>query len=225
MAAGDYLVEVDETGVVTGLVLTTGANPIAVTGLAAGTDYDLADFGYWDPGTASIGDRVFGDEDGSGVLNGGEVGLDGVTVNLYADINTVGVLDGESVLATRVTAGGGAYDFTGLAAGDYLVEVDETTIPTGFVLTTVTNRIAVALSAGEDFNDADFGFFLDPVPVVGLAPVLDDRLVVAEPLGVGLAGDVSFEFWVNPVDSLVRRNPLAKAFGGRGRLRRRPMVG
>ncbi|MDF3129955.1 PKD domain-containing protein, partial [Kiritimatiellaeota bacterium B1221] len=58
----------------------------------------------------------------------------------------------------EVTNGSGAYDFTGLAAGTYSVQVDENTVTSGFIRTGGTNPQSVTLAAGEDYNDADFGF-------------------------------------------------------------------
>ena len=96
--------------------LDSDANPgtgqTALLSLAA-TDVDGSlDAGMYE--LASIGDFVWVDLDADGVQDGGEVGLDGVTVNL---------LDGAGLpLASAVTAGGGAYAFAGLVPGDYILE-------------------------------------------------------------------------------------------------------
>ncbi|MCP5098729.1 MAG: hypothetical protein GY943_24525, partial [Chloroflexi bacterium] len=160
LAANDYLVEVTDTGaVLTGFALTGGTNPDAVT-ITAGQDYDGADFGYQQQ-DASIGDFVWNDLNGDGVQDGGgEVGIDGVTVDLIIDANGNGVKDGgETAFTTDTTSGSGAYDFTGLAGGDYLVEVTDTgAVLTGFNLTGGTNPDAVTITAGQDYNDADFGY-------------------------------------------------------------------
>ena len=102
------------------------------------------------PPKGSIGDLVWEDLDGDGVFDAGEPGLGGVTVEL---------LDGgaTTVLASTVTDGTGAYDFTKLPAGDYLVDIVEATLPAGAVLTSGVEPIAVSLANREDFNDADFG--------------------------------------------------------------------
>jgi serine-aspartate repeat-containing protein C/D/E len=64
---------------------------------------------------SSIGDTVWEDVNYNGVKDSGEQGVDGVTVKLY---------DGNNVLkGTTVTHDGGQYVFGGLAAGNYKVEV------------------------------------------------------------------------------------------------------
>jgi len=72
------------------------------------------DFGFV-PGSYSLGNRVWIDTDNSGTINGGEAGVNGVTVRL---LNNVGTL-----IATTTTAGGGYYRFDNLAAGNYIVEI------------------------------------------------------------------------------------------------------
>ena len=71
-------------------------------------------------------------------------------------------MDGDGVLDAGepfvVTDGSGNYDFGNLVAGDYVVDVDDTTLPSGFILTTGSDTLSVTLADGEDFNDADFGY-------------------------------------------------------------------
>ncbi|MFK7958259.1 MAG: SdrD B-like domain-containing protein [Lysobacterales bacterium] len=150
--AGTYQVNVDATTLPSGFVLTGGTAPIDVS-VFAGEDARGVDFGYQQQ-DATIGDRVFNDLGGNGVDDQGDPGLSGVTV--FIDANSNGVLDGSEAFTT--TDGNGAYDLTALPLGSYTVTVDATTVPTGFVLTTNDASIAVSLTAGEDFNDADFGY-------------------------------------------------------------------
>ncbi len=158
LATGSYEVTVDETTVTSGFVLTGGTNALTVN-LAAGEDYNDADFGYQQQ-DASIGDFVWNDLDGDGVQDGGESGIDGVTLDLYLDNNSDGAVDGgDTLVSTQTTAGGGAYDFTNLATGVYLVDVTDTSnILTGFVITGGTDPVQITLAAGEDNNAADFGY-------------------------------------------------------------------
>ena len=72
-----------------------------------------ADFGF--AGTASIGDRVWFDEDCDGLQDPGEAGLDGVRVVLS---------DGRGVERVTHTVDG-YYLFTGLSADTYRVRVDD----------------------------------------------------------------------------------------------------
>lgn len=65
----------------------------------------------------SLGNRVWFDTDNSSTINGTEVGIDGVTVNLYA------ASDLTTILSTQTTANGGYYLFNNLQTGDYVVSV------------------------------------------------------------------------------------------------------
>ncbi|MBN1977867.1 MAG: hypothetical protein JW918_10730 [Anaerolineae bacterium] len=130
-----------------------------------GPDDDTLDFGYQPIGAGSIGDFVWQDDDGDGVQDPGEPGIPGILVTLYEDSNNDGVIDsGDAVVATVTTDSNGEYLFTGLPAGDYLVDVDTTDgdLPTDgsapYVLSTNNDPHDVALSAGEEYLDADFGF-------------------------------------------------------------------
>lgn len=70
----------------------------------------------------SLGNRVWFDTNNNGLIDGTEVGVDDVTVQLYsADAGgNPTVLRG-----TQVTAGGGYYRFDDLEAGDYVVVIPE----------------------------------------------------------------------------------------------------
>ncbi len=105
------------------------------------------------PATASIGDRVFYDLDGSGLPDGGsEPGINGVTVRLFSNTCT------GTPLATATTAGSGGYSFTSLVAGTYCVHVDPSTVPAGYQLTTGNIPLTVSLAAGQNYTTADFGY-------------------------------------------------------------------
>ena len=85
---------------------------------------------------AQVGNFVWTDLNFNGLQDGGEPGRDGITVKLYRDTNGNGIpepggADGAAV-ATTVTAGGGLYLFSGLAAGNYFVEFIR---PSGQLLT------------------------------------------------------------------------------------------
>ena len=82
------------------------------------------DFGYNAPCTGTIGDLVWNDLNGDGIQDPGEPGIAGVKVYLKDAQNTL--------IATSITDTDGVYHFEGLCAGDYRVEVDPNTLPTGF---------------------------------------------------------------------------------------------
>ena len=162
---GDHLVIVDETSSVTtptggsttlaaAMDLVSGTNPLAVN-LGATEDLTTADFGYnW---AGSIGDFVWYDDNGDTVQDIGESGAPNVTVLLYEDTNGNGSKDfGEPVLDSALTDGNGLYLFDNLPPGDYVVDVDESTVPsptTGnldSMIATTGDKHAVSLAAAQD---------------------------------------------------------------------------
>jgi uncharacterized repeat protein (TIGR01451 family) len=80
-------------------------------------------------GTLALGDQVWRDTDNDGVFEpqNGEVGIDGVRLNLYLDANSDGVPTIDEYLGTTntSTSGGfaGRYRFDNLAPGTYIVVV------------------------------------------------------------------------------------------------------
>jgi uncharacterized repeat protein (TIGR01451 family) len=152
--AGTYVVNVDESTLPANYTLTTNNEPLTVT-LPTGGAVLTADFGYWLRATASIGDRVFYDLDGSGLPDGGsEPGINGVKVNLYA--GSCAARGG--LVGTQTTAGNGGYNFTGLAAGTYCVDVDAATLPSDLALTTANEPLTVSVTNGQAYTTADFGY-------------------------------------------------------------------
>ncbi len=81
-------------------------------------------------GTLALGDQVWMDTDNDGVYEpqNGEMGIDGVRLDLYLDANADGLptLDEYSGTTTSATVSGfpGRYRFTNLAPGTYIVVVD-----------------------------------------------------------------------------------------------------
>ena len=193
-----YVVKID-SGVPTGYTLTgdpdstlDGSHTVT---LAENQQYMDADFGYQPGGAATIGDKVFSDENKDGLFDGTDAGIDGVTVNLYEDSNGNGVLDeGDLMIATTVTAGGGSYSFTGLdPAVSYLVAaVDapgsgvDTYFTDPYALSTPANPISVTpamfAAAGGNYAEADFGYF-------GLAPASVGDEVFQDNNGNGIFDD------------------------------------
>ena len=141
LCAGDYTVEVDESTLPDGYYPSpsqqdcadpstandSNGSPADVT-LTTDHSEDLTiDFGYCTPCDGRIGDFVWYDgnsEECNGCQEPGEQGIPNVTVVLKDA--------GGAVIATDVTDANGYYLFTGLCAGDYTVEVDESTLPDGY---------------------------------------------------------------------------------------------
>ncbi len=102
----------------------------------------------WDAGlvpAASLGDYVWVDANDNGIQDGGETGLNGVTVNLRDAANNV-------LATTSTTTGGpggapGYYEFTGLLPGSYVVEFIE---PSGYTLSLKNQGSNDALDSDAD---------------------------------------------------------------------------
>lgn len=172
LPAGNYIVKVDtsDTDFPTNLTQTQdfdgtldGQAKVALSASLA-----TVDFGYKSvPGTGSIGDTVFVDENGDGVYQSTESGLSGVPVKLYADVNGNGVIDTltDGLISTTTTDSNGNYLFSSLPAGNYQVYVDPngTGIPSDsygykYFQTTTDPHAVVGLTTGQSVLTADFGF-------------------------------------------------------------------
>lgn len=173
-------------------------------------------------GSNTIGDRVWWDTNSNGIQNTGESGIDGVGVSLYYDSNGDGALDsGDVLISSTQTSGGGAYSFTNLANGDFVVVVDDqdTDITNNRLVPTTTTEYGVT-GLGNTITSpylyADFGF--GPVlslnkTLVSSDPVLEGQnavwaLDVVNTLpgdGTGQSSTCSLTnvFWANS-GSLVR---------------------
>ncbi len=99
---------------------------------------------------AGLGNQVWLDTDGDGLLNNGEKGVSGVTVTLYDDATG-------AVLASTITDADGKYYFGNLLPGDY--KVGFSTIPSNLSFTKQTTA-GVADNNTNNNSDAD--------PVTGL---------------------------------------------------------
>ncbi|MDQ1301130.1 MAG: hypothetical protein QG637_1051, partial [Chloroflexota bacterium] len=107
-----------------------------------------------------IGDTVYADTNRSGAQDAGEAGIPGVVVNLY---------QGSTLVRTTATDPGvtGHYVFNNLAAGTYIVNVDESTLPANYALTSNNEPMTVTLTSGQKFLNADFGYWLRGTASIG----------------------------------------------------------
>ncbi len=181
LPAGNYTVTVDTSTVTSGLpsgVLlsnliqtydddgTASANKSDVT-LASGENNLDQDFGYQD-GSGSIGDLVWYDANGDGVIDITDSPLEGATVTL--DPGTPGNATDD---VTTTTNGNGEYLFDNLPAGNYTVTVDVSTVtsglPTGITVGDLSqtydadglgtaNKSSLTLAIKENNLDQDFGY-------------------------------------------------------------------
>ena len=148
-----------------------------LVGVAGNTVKD-ADFTVYN--RMSLGDRVFADIDNNGLFQGGEDGIDGVTLTLYNDDDSSDGLDNQAGTAT--TSGGGFYLFEDLLPGDYIVQVDESNFTTGVLqgFTTSTGNDVSGMApdpddpgdGAVDLNNDDNGTVLTNQGVVSKAVTL-----------------------------------------------------
>ena len=165
LVAGNYTVAVTG-GIPAGYTATGPATSPASVTLATNEQRLNVDFGYRPGGTGSIGDLVYKDIANDGVFNGADSGIANVTVWLYEDTNSNGVIDsGDMQIASAVTNGSGIYTFSGLATGlSYIVDVNESDpdLAAAFSPNTFTNSTPalqpVPALSGSYLN-ADFGYF------------------------------------------------------------------
>ena len=120
---------------------STGALTNNTVTNASGETYNpTVDFGFVN--LYAFGNRVWFDTDNSSDINGSEVGVDGVTVQLFSSDGTTEIPVGaDGVLGTAddglggmLTADGGYYLFDNLYPGDYIVVVPASNFGTGAVL-------------------------------------------------------------------------------------------
>ena len=118
--------------------------------------------------TSSLAGRVWDDANGNGVAEGGEAGINAVTVELFD------VALGE-VIGTTVTTGDGDYSFDTLLDAAYEVRVDASTLPAGVVASFdpdgagTADAYARALGCDEQAASLDFGY-ADPTNTTPVAP-------------------------------------------------------
>ena len=109
--AAGYLDGIDAAGTLGGTTGNDTVTAIVVGPGQAGTGYQ---FGELTPATLS--GTVYQDNDASGTLTAGDLGIQGVTVTLSGTDDL-----GNTVIATTTTDLAGTYNFTNLRPGDYTV--------------------------------------------------------------------------------------------------------
>jgi SdrD B-like domain/PKD domain len=144
----------------------TDSDPIngVVTGIVLGAGQTITNVDAGFRGTGSIGDFVWSDTNGNGIQEAGEVGINGVTVELK---NAAGV-----VIATTTTNSVGYYQFTGLVAGTYTLQF---VTPSGYAISPAfagsnpaidsdidvnSGTVTVTLANGESNQTIDAGYVL-----------------------------------------------------------------
>ncbi len=143
----------------------TQAQPDIIN-LQGGQNIDTIDFGFagqtQSQGTGTIGDTVYNDINNNGQQDPGEPGIGGVIVN-YAGTGPDGVfgntLDDDDTSGRTRTDANGNYTFPNLPAGNYRITInDQSQQPIRGLRQTQAPNGLIELDAGENFQDADFGF-------------------------------------------------------------------
>ena len=131
---------------------TSPTNGYGIHVTVTGSAYAFTDENFVDAATASITGTVFNDANGNQSRNSTEAGLSGWTV--YLDLNNSGAFTRADPSTT--TTSNGAYTFTGLSAGTYIVRVVR---PPTYKQTTPTNNfgIHVTLAATTAASGELFG--------------------------------------------------------------------
>jgi len=94
----------------------------------------------------------------NGLQDGTEVGINGVTVELYPDADSDGIPDGPAI-ATTITSGGGYYLFDGLRPGNYVVGIPTTNFDNvgdplfGYDSSYDGDLLRLPTDTGADLND------------------------------------------------------------------------
>ncbi|MCX6046749.1 MAG: hypothetical protein NT075_16720, partial [Chloroflexi bacterium] len=142
---GSTTADVDEATLPAGYVQTAGADPSTVTALAGNT-IDIGNDGYQPQG--AVTGHIFEDTDGNGAQDGGEPDLPNITVV---------ITDSLGVTHTVTTDANGNYTTT-VPVGLTIADVDETTLPAGYVQTGGSDPSPVTVVAGNTTNVPSGGY-------------------------------------------------------------------
>ncbi len=167
-----YVVAIDSTALLAAGYTQTGdpdgtvddETTVPALNTSNGVNLD-ADFGYQPPNTvdfSDIGDTIYQDNDGNGVLDVGEPGIAGITVQLFVDTNADNIPD--TPIASVITDASGLYLFPLLPNGlAYSVLVTDTNnVLNGFNQTgdpdaTLDNQSTIINLSADNLNQ-DFGY-------------------------------------------------------------------
>lgn len=152
---GDSVANIPLTVATLRLVVTNGVCKDSVEVTAPACDKPVG----------SIGDVIWKDANDNGLQDlPTEKGVMGVKVNLYA---ASGGTKTGPILQTKTTDNDGLYLFSNLSTGDYIVEIDQTSLPDTCVITSKQNTVS------DDTIDSDFNPITGLSHVITLAPVFN----------------------------------------------------
>lgn len=126
----------------------------------------------------SINGTVFHDVDESGDQNGSEVGISGIDVRIYGDVNGNNTYQPgiDTLIDATTTDGTGFYELVGSFATTHLIVIDQLDLPDNSVMTTPGLYTAVFFSLFNASCDNDFGFVAYPVAVIDYDTIQDQTI-------------------------------------------------
>jgi uncharacterized repeat protein (TIGR01451 family) len=109
----------------------------------------------------SLGNRVWRDDDNSGTINGAEVPIAAVTVQLLDNAG--------AIIATTTTDANGHYRFDNLYAGTYSVRIPAANFLAGAPLNTMNSSSPDEANPNADIDSTDNGLGTTPDPATGIS--------------------------------------------------------
>lgn len=168
---GTYVVvETDPSGYVSTADISNPNNnqiPVSVLVNVTSTGNDFLDTSNT-AALGSIGNRIWSDTNNNGILNAGEPGIDGVTVELYLNSQTPGV---DSPYLVTTTSGGGNYQFVNLPAGSYRVYLPISNFTNGEALANSPLSSTITSASDNAIDDDDNGIQITSGAAV-ISPVI-----------------------------------------------------
>ncbi|PTX60413.1 putative secreted protein (Por secretion system target) [Kordia periserrulae] len=142
-----------------------------VVAISGSTNDVIVDFGINEaliPINYDVFGTVYDDNNENATLDGGEAGLENVTLTLYADNNADGLLDsGDTVISTTTSANDGTYSFLHVCVQNTIVAVTVPTNTGDFTYTLTTAGTQAIDSINTDVTGVDFG--INEVQVIDYA--------------------------------------------------------
>ena len=138
--------------------------------LVSGEQRRRNNFGIQPSGNSDLGGVVYYDWHGNAFRNECDEGIAGVTLKLYQDENGDGVLQPEDgLIQTRVTNLIGQYQFPSKGPGNYIVKINENTLPiypaqtkdyneNGICTVCDAKAKILGINGSNDIADIDFGY-------------------------------------------------------------------
>ena len=146
---------------------------------------------------SSLGDYVWYDDDNDGVQDADEIGVEGIQVDLFQEIN-----GGIQFVSSTTTDVNGFYLFEPLAQGEYYIEVSNLPLDYDFTIQNATSddldsdifpnglSEVVSLASGECYEDLDAGINDICVNVVNAGVIGPDQYLCGPGLDPGVINEI-----------------------------------